>query len=68
MKSLGNDVHNLSDIMCMRIKIYQKFIMALFIIVNEGRHIRIGFKYSDCGSTTDILMGKNLEFKSQLFH
>jgi len=41
MKSLWNDVHNLSNNTHIQNKIYQKFYHGIVYIANEGRHIRI---------------------------
>jgi hypothetical protein len=41
MKSLGNDVHNLSINAHVQSKIYREFYHNIVYIPNEGHHIRI---------------------------
>ena len=45
MKSLGNDVNNLSDNMYVRIKIYLEFYHSILLLANEGRHMHVRIIY-----------------------
>ena len=44
IKSLSNDLHNLSDNTHIGIKIYGDFYHGIMHIAHEGRHIKIMYK------------------------